>query len=400
MLAKDQLRFRIEGGRIEPRLLRPTPAALRLCTELLAFWREGVGQQRGPLEEAVVPVLHGSRSLLLARGLEKLVLDACAFREPPSLETERGLLLAASARLLAQPAADPAAHRVAVAAAAGLPDAGLEERLYADHPEAAVLESAPAWTAEELVGRYNLALCQGLLLGARSLRVRINDADTCMRRRLLAAMRFQRLLAEVHADGPELRLELGGPASVLDQGTRYGLRFACFLPALACCQDWRAEAEIEQGQGGARRRLRLELSPALGLPGDSAYLGFVPSEIAGLRERLAERLPGWRIEDGRLLPLPDGELVVADLRLQREDGRHADLELFHRWHAQPLHRRLGQMAAGALPLLVLGVDRSLAKRQEFAGLAEDAVMLRQGFLFSEIPAPGPLAAAVERLIGG
>jgi predicted nuclease of restriction endonuclease-like RecB superfamily len=263
-----------------------------------------------------------------------------------------------------------------------------------------VLERASTLGVPALIARYNLAQCQGLLLVARGLEVVIADADTGLRRRLLKALRFRRLLAEVAGDDQgELRLRVSGPASVLDQASRYGLQLALWLPALACARDWRASAEIDlpRRAGAPGGRARLELSHDLGLEGDSAFLGHVPEELADLQRTLAEKLPAWTWQDAQLLPLPGGELVVPDLQLAAAGGTVA-IEFFHRWHGHALRRRLDQLAGGLAPRLAIGVDRALARTREIAPLLEHPAFLAHGFLFSDIPAPRAIAEVVARLL--
>src|SRR5690242_13896569 len=110
MLTKQLLRYRVRADALEPTLLRPTPGNVAIATRLLAHWRGGVGQQRGELEETAGPILHESRALLAARGMQKLILDECRFADPASCERLRGEALAISARLLARPAATAEAH--------------------------------------------------------------------------------------------------------------------------------------------------------------------------------------------------------------------------------------------------------------------------------------------------
>jgi predicted nuclease of restriction endonuclease-like RecB superfamily len=398
MLTRDLLRFKLDGGRIIPRLLKPTPGNVDLAERLVAFWRAGVGARRGELEDQLTPLLHQSRALLVARGLSRLVEDECEFTAPTSCADVRTRALAASAHLLRTPAATADEHRAACAQLLELAPDTLAAGLYADLPDSEVLESAPEIAPRPLIERYNLALCQGLLLGAKSLSVEVDDADTGLRRRLLKALRFRRLLAEVAQDGPTLKLEVSGPASVLDQSTRYGLQLALFLPALACARSWRARAEIAAtSRAGGKQRGALELSHELGLVGDSAFLGHVPDELKGLDAALRERFPAWRIDEPRLLPLPSGELVVPDLQLT-VDGRTVAVELFHRWHATALARRLDQLERGLLPRFIVGVDRALAKTTTCAPLVAGAIFAKGGFLFTEIPTPRAIGEAVERVL--
>ena len=396
MLGKDHLRFASDDGRAVPRLLKPTPANVELAERILAHWTAGVGQQLGELEDAAMAVLHQTRSLMVAKGLQKLVVDECAFRDAASAAELRERALALSAQRLRAPAATPEAHRAAIATELGLGGEALSGLLYGDLPDAAVLEKGCPWGAGTLIERYNLAQCQGLLLTARELTVTIHDTATGLRRRLLKALRFQRLLAEVRPAGTALRLVISGPGTVLDQASRYGLNLALFLPALACAKRWEAEAWVSPLRTGAP--LRLDLSDGLGLVGDSHFLGYVPQEVRAFEAELRAKRPEWAVEEPEPIALRDGELVVPDVQL-RIAGRVVAVELFHRWHSTALTRRLEQLAAGEAPGLVLGVDRAVAKRTEHAALAGDPLFAARGFLFSELPTLRALGAAVQAMTG-
>ena len=386
MLTKDLLRHRLHDGRIVPQLLKATPAIVTLAQQLLDFWDAGVGRCLGELEDAALPILHGTRSLLVAKGLQKLVLDACTFRDAASCFALRELALAESARRLQQqPPADPAIHRAAVSAAIGQPLA----LLYGDLPDAAVLEHGSGLTVAKLLARYNLAQCQGLLLTARELDVTIHDADTGLRRRLLMALRFQRLLVEVRADGPRLRLGIAGPGAVLDQASRYGLNLALFLPALACATHWESTAWVTPSREHAA--LRLDLSDALGLVGDTRFLGHVPEEIRIFKKELAEKRSEWQQLEPALLTTRNGEVVVPDLQFSVA-GKTVAVECFHRWHHAALTRRLDQLAAGELPSLVIGVDRAAAKR--IPDLTQHLGYSGRGFLFNDLPTIRALSSVI------
>lgn len=395
MLTRDLLRYQVRDGKLLPRLLKPTPANLALADGLLAHWRAGIGERLGELEEAALPIIHESRSALVGKGLQKLLLDACTFADPASAEELRSRALAASAELLATPAVDAAGHRAAVAARLGLDPAALGEALYADLPHLARLQAAPGWGAEELLERANLALCQGLLLGARSLVVELPGADAGALRRLAKALRWRRLLAEVRRTPALATLVISGPAAVLDQAKSYGLQFALLLPELATTRRWSARAECD----GPRREpgpLTLELDQDTGLRAPAGFTGHVPAELAAWLAKLGERLAGRTIDPAPdPLLLPGGELVVPDLAI---DG--VPIELFHRWHTAALRRRLDQLGRAPLERLVVGVDRTLAKSADAAGCTDHPAFARHGLLFSDLPAAAALAAAVARVQPG
>ena len=399
VLTKDLLRFQLRDGRIVPTLLKPTPGHLALAGSLIDHWNGGVGKRLGELEDEAVPLLHESRALVVARGLQKLVLDRCRFVDAASAEHLRREALLASAAALRAPATDADAHRAAIADGLGLDSAALAERLYGDLPDQAVLAAGPDLDPGDLLAQYNLALCQGLLTHASELRITVHDAATGLRRKLLKALRWRRLLAHIAGDdGAALDLVVSGPGSVLDQATRYGLQLALFLPALACAKRWSAAATVKVPRVGGGSAV-LTLDHTLDLPGDSAFLGHVPAELRDLTTALAAACPEWTLEDPQLMPLSDGEIVVSDLQL-RADGATWRIELFHRWHGSALARRLTQIARGQAPGLLLGVDRALARTAAVAPLLDDPLFARRGFLFSDLLTPRGLREAVARAAGG
>ncbi|MEK7414339.1 MAG: DUF790 family protein, partial [Planctomycetota bacterium] len=323
---------------------------------------------------------------------------ACTFADPESLAALREIAFDTSAKLLAQPAVHVSAHVAAVAQVMGRDTATFSDALYADLPDRAVLREAPAWDAASLIGRYNLALCQGLLLGARELRVHVRDRDRGLHRRLVRSLRRRRLCAEISlADNDGLYLTISGPAAVLDQRTAYGMQLALFLPALACARVWSAVADVHPPCAAAGTPpLPFALDAGMGLPGDLALLDFVPTELRDWLATLSTKLPGWRAVDPDPIVLPGGGIILPDLALDDGAGPIA-IELFHRWHLRPLAERLAQIEAGALPSFLIGIDRSLKRLAEARPLMDHAAVASRGFLFSDLPSPRALAEALGRL---
>ncbi|MDA3962004.1 MAG: DUF790 family protein [Planctomycetota bacterium] len=391
MLTKDLVRTKRDGKRIVPLFLKATPAVRAVCEDLLLFWREGLGKTRGELLDQVTPILYRARSLVMSRGLQKLTVDACRFTDPANAAEMRWQALTASARVLAQPAASAAAHQATVASELGLAVPELDAGLYADLPQEARLESAPDWSADALIARYNMSLVQGLVLRCAELELTVIDDDVGRRRQLLKNLRFQRLLAELRGSGEELRMRISGPGSVLAQASRYGLQLANFVPAITGLKQWRLRAEIAGARGGVSDGGILELSHEDGLQAVNRFLAYQPEELRELVAALHSRAPELSLrEDGELLVVPGGELVAPDLRLERGTAAPIRIELFHRWHRHALARRLDQLAAGAAPELVLGIDRSLAKLKEVVPLLEHPMAVQRSFLFSGYPTASAL----------
>jgi uncharacterized protein len=394
MLTRQLLRFQVDGDRLQPRLLKTTPAVVALADELLAHWRAGIGRMRGELEDGESAILHGSRQMLIGRGLSKVLTDACDFGDPASAEELRTAALQASFARLAQPEPSSDAHRALVAGDLGIEASALSDGMYADLPDRAVLGSVPGWDAGSLIGRYNLALCQGLLLGAHELRVHLRDRERGIQRRLVRALARRRLCAEVAAaDAGGLYLTVSGPAAVLDQRSAYGMQLALWLPALACARNWSAIAAVIPPRGAVASNMELDAS--LGLPGDLALLDWVPGELADWLQQLPTKLPGWHAVDSEPLLIPGGVVVLPDLTLDDGAGPVA-IELFHRWHLRQLGTRLAQMRDGHLPGLLIGIDRSLQRLAEARPLLADPLVVSRGFMFSDLPAPRTLAEALRR----
>jgi len=398
MLTRNLLRFAVRGDRLDPRWLKPTSAVLGLAGEILDHWRSGIGRMRGELDETESAILHGSRQLLVGRGLSKVLTDGCDFGDPASAEMLRSRALRASFAALAAPLVSAEAHRTAVAAVLGVEPAALADAMYADLPDRAVLAQVPGWDAGQLIARCNLALAQGLLLGAREVRVHLRDRERGIQRRLLRALARRRLVAEVaSADGGGLYLTVSGPAAVLDQRSAYGMQLALWLPALACARSWSATAAVIPPR--AQHETTMELDAALGLPGDLALLDWVPTELRQWLEQLPAKLPGWQPVDAEPILLTGGAVVLPDLAMDDGQGAVA-IELFHRWHLAQLHVRLQQMRDGLLPGLIIGVDRGLQRLAEARPLMDDPLIGERGFLFSDLPSPRALAEALKRARNG
>lgn len=388
MLNKETLRYKIEGSTIKPSFVKVDGALLAVAEGLLAYYHSQKGQPKSEIQDGLTPHLYRAHNLTVARGLHKLIEDRCSFTDPENQRELREAVFAASAAALAKPDPDLRAHHKAIAQQLGKTSKQLYNALYADLPQAAVLESVCPLSALQLMHTYNLAQAQGLLIYAQSMQVSIADTDVAMRRRLLKAMRFRRLLADVKQDDiGNLILTVSGPGSVLEQHQRYGLNLALFLPAIICASDWEISADLMPPRKEKRTSVRLSLDAKSKLRGENKFLGYVPEEVTSLLERLQKQCPEWQSDDqAPLLSLASGEIVVPDFQIKTAQRSFA-IECFHRWHANAFKKRLDQLQGGELPGLIIGVDRSILKRKGFTDLAEHPVLKQRGFEFSNFPSP-------------
>lgn len=395
MLTRPLMRQRITDGTLRPLFIDASAKPLlALAQELVACAQDGVGRAREEVDESLAAIAGAARQPAVARGLVKLLVDRMTFAEPTpetisrrsdwvqrALEVRRGLDEAASVEDFEAALASRLEHPLDEVRAA----------LFADLPQTRPLLDFESLEARELLDRYNLALSQTPLLGARRLTLRARAPELLRVRRLLRWLRFCRLVAEVRRDGEDWELIVEGPAAVLALHKKYGLQLASFLTGVPGLGTWTLEADIET----RGRHARLVLSDADPLVSTlPAAVGWLPPELKSLAADF-ENDADWEVD---LLPLPRHTgtrgLCVPDLTLRGRDGqREVAVELFHPWHAGALDRRLEELRVRPDPGLVLGVDRALLKAP---GLKAALEARDDVFFFNAYPS----ARALKKLLPG
>jgi len=382
VLTRDLLLFRVRDGRLRPSFIRrEEPELLAIAQELIAELEGGKGQTRDELEEALSLRAGAFSRPRIAKGLVKLLLDRALFDEATEGVAEtRWERFQLASRVMQELPADATleAYEARLAEALPLPLPQVREALYVDLPGNRRLLGWEALTPAGLLDRYNLALAQGPLMGARRLTLRARSPELLRVRKLLRWLKFCRLVAEVRRDGEDWALEVEGPGALLSLQKKYGLQLASFLSVVPVLERWELMAEVE---AHARRRavLVLDHRDPLVSPLPTA-LGHIPEEVATLAEGFEDAV--WELD---LTPLPRhmgaSGLCVPDLTFRhKETGREVALELFHAWHAGALARRLGELRSRPDMGLLLGVDRALAKGEEREALeAHPQVVLFNGF---------------------
>ncbi|WP_130472697.1 DUF790 family protein [Candidatus Magnetaquicoccus inordinatus] len=417
MLTRDLLRFDIRRERVYPRYLDVQDRSWQeVARALNDTFEAAVGSSREELQEACLPIIHGARSPLVTKGLCKLLLDRCQFQEGSGEWAARRLQVFQTAAALFYSAAEQEAgsndlqHYRQMVGQRMQEDADqLAARLYADLPDRQQLLSFAGLQAEALLQRYNLALAQGPLLWAKSMQLHMEEKDVGVRRRFFRQLKFFRLLVRLQRPTAEsYRLHLDGPLSLFEGSGRYGVLLASFLPVICLLSRWQLTADIEfparmsehasRGKKGSGAVL-LELDHGSGLHTHLQQTAdIVPEELSRFATLFAEQVSAWKIaESSDLLELQRQEWVIPDWSFQHQSGQVVHLELFHRWHAQILRRRLHSLVQGksALPALAIGVDRALSKQADMAELLEKSDWFqRHGFVYHQIP---PLKRVVEAL---
>lgn len=409
MLSRDLLRWRSRSGELEPLWLGSGPSLITVAEQLLGLYRASHGARQSDIDEALPPIIHACRSQVVARGLHKIIADACTFTQGEDLRELRSAIFDASAKALREnPSAHCEGHRAQVLATIPDSDARLLEDpqlLYADLPQWARLEATPHWSAEEVIDRYNMHLAQGFLLGAHRLDLQLDGRQLSvgMRRRLLKALRWQRLLVHIQASAEDdvLRFEISGPGAVLDQRSRYGLQLAQLLPHIASLPHWQLQARVTPPRSPRDPQpgeLLLRLDERAPLRGGSRFLAHVPKELSGLAAAWNPRLQPWQLSDEPpLLPIAGAtgpEWVAPDYLLTHPQYGNFSLECLHRWHGTILPRRLQQITEGRAPRLLLAIDRALVRSGEGKALIEAFPQPQRLMLFNDLPT----LSALKRLL--
>lgn len=188
----------------------------------------------------------------LARGLAKLLEDACEFDEAnleDSAAIRRELFARATELRRSSPAAwDRDSIVQQLCAERGWTADGLEGRLYADLPGAQRLLRVPDWTPEILVDCYDDSRVQAVLLRAVQVRVTYRETSSAQLRELFRQLKFRRLLHHSRRIEPRgLGLTIDGPYSLFESVTKYGLQLALLATALRDAGDFELDADVLWG---------------------------------------------------------------------------------------------------------------------------------------------------------
>jgi predicted nuclease of restriction endonuclease-like RecB superfamily len=363
--------------------------------------RARVGEPREAIEDALDAAVaaEGASDRRLASAVRKLVLDGCRFEEtdPEAATALRRELFrrAAAARREATPTApfDRAAVMGAEAAARGATAEALEAALYADRAGAQRLLGIALPTPAAMAAEFPLAEAQAVLLRATQVRATVRSRDAAIYRHLFRRLKFLRLLPAI-STGPDgaIQIELDGPLSLFQGGTRYGLQLGLALPAIAACDAWSIEADLRWG--AERRALRFRLG------GSAAAVGValppeLPEELARLVEAFERLDSGWRIErEPAVLDLPGAGLCVPDLAFVRErDRARVHFELLGFWSREAVWRRVELVRAGLEHRILFAASRNLRVGEAVLEDSPTAAL----YVFARVLAAKEILARLEQL---
>ena len=371
MLTADLVHTRRRGDRliVVPLPDEDRPRALELAGFYLEQARLHQDRTRGEFLEACQAVELQSKEARLAKGLMKLVMDACVFEEETPLDAAalRADLFTRATSARRSTSTTPGFDRDRLLAECadphGISPEALLSALYADLPEAHRLRQVYLPSAERLLATYDLAQYQATLLRATSLVAKVSASSPDRYRRLFRTLKFHRLLYAIAPlpKGRGYTIALDGPMSLFEQTTKYGLKLALALPAIQACGAWSIEADLRWGKD--RRSLRFQLSGDGDGQLDEPTL---PDDLATLLGDLQRLDSPWRVEaTSALLEAKGVGLCVPDLCFtHKETGDMVYLELLGFWSRDAVWKRIDLAKSGLPHKVIFAVAKHLRVGEE------------------------------------
>ena len=376
MLKKEHIICKINSGRVKPVYIAPDdPAARENASGLLAVYRHACSSSLtcNELEELSRNLIDSSTDPRFTSGLNKLLLDRCQFEAVENIDypaRRRELFLASAANFKA-----------------GLPP--LPENpndIYGDLPGFERLKSFQDITPVELLDAFNLAQAQALLIYAETLTLQLADPDVTALRKVMKAIKFFRLSAKFeYGRNGVVNIDISGPYSLFGPTMKYAVSLASLLPVAVNLKQWKLSAQLKFRD--RELKLKLDGKNLLRSPNRS-FSSFVPEEIRLYHRLFAEKSADWQIiGDTPFLDGGNQEIIFPDLSFQeKSSGKVIHLELFHRWHAGQLARRIELLKKHPELPLILGIDRSIADEETIAAMTDsDPLLAGRCRLFRDFP---------------
>ncbi len=398
VLTSEQSIVSYENGRATPdRLTRGRHGHyLDYARKMLAVYQSGVGRTRRELHQSVGNLLANEPDCDRRRvaAFCKLLDEAGEFdRDIRGKAAELRLRVFAMAAkyhplvTTADGIFEHAEHEVKnrIAGELGRPWEQIDSELYADVMEFQRLRSFTGYgpDAAALLSRYNVAQLQACLYRAQ----RMSVAATTDFKTILRYAKLARLLHEVYRLGPSrYRIDLSGPASILQETRRYGVNFARFVPALLACRDWSLEAAVRTPWNGpAKLRLSSEDGYSSHLPPPVEFDSSVEESFA---KKFGAEREGWRLAREGAILYEGQSAFVPDFVFRREDGTEVFLEIVGFWTPQYLAAKRETLARFRQHRILIAVaERSVR---------EDAVIPPDVLVYKTALKVEPVLAALHK----
>ena len=355
MLTGNLVRVRVTQSEIIPQLIAPTsPKHTERAEQLLSLFAEAQKQQqmRKDIEEWIAELSSLDVEHKIFKGFAKILLDRSVFTEPKlsmenpptpvqvradifALASEKGVF---SEWSKTNEALSHEQIFAQVAEQYGCDAEQLRSYLYSDLHSMQCLQFVRGFsTPSLLIHRYNIALCQAILLHANSLQISFTQMDPKWLRYLFRVIKFHKLMFFLERKEEEVVLTLDGPQSLLKQSSRYGMQLALFLPALLLVPTpWSLKGVIQWN----KRKKTFSLDHNTHMRSHYQETGVWRSDAERIfEERFREKETGWSMQDGELLHLKGQRVIQPDFTLTKGDKK-VHLEIVGFWRKGQLSNLL------------------------------------------------------------
>lgn len=377
MLTGDLLLISTDKKQIKPRLIDPqSKRYLEFAELILAIVRAAYTNEKPRLsiEAEINDLCAGITDHKVVQGIAKMMLDRCEFElsalqekipiSPYELRIEAFQLAQDLGPIAYQPqeGRKTAADIWAILAEKYECDAQqLRRFLYADRNDMQCITSLRDFAKpEDLLHRYNMGLCQAILLRSTQIQLRLKAPEPKMLRYLFQSIKFHRLMFSIETRGNDILIVLDGPQSLLSQSSRYGLQLAnCFpiIPLFEC--EWSLHADLLWGKKHKFKK-QMQLSSQNGLVSHYQKKGTWRSNAElWFEERFLALETDWVLEGATPIHLDDQNILVPDFSF-RKDQHVVHMEIVGFWRKEYLEKRLAQCPNN----MFLAVSRKLVSDQK------------------------------------
>lgn len=362
MLTSDLVVVRRRGNEISlPAIAGKSRADLEMLAEqALSGARLLRGHPRSEWDAFLLGLGETSQQKKLARGLGRLLEQACTFEVPPDGDAEalRTAVFDVAARRWQSlpPGARFERGRVLaeVAGQLGLEPPSVERNMFADLPFAQILLEVPDLTPSALVDIYDQSRVQAVLLRAVEVRVVLPFRSGEAIRHLFQSLKFRRLMFCSERVGQDkLRLTINGPFSLFESVAKYGLELALLWPTLLSLGDVELEADVQWGRTRDPHIFRCESPRSRAGEAGSVSVPDMRGELVELLSRIPTLAPPFTVRPATvLLEVKGMGVCVPDLTFEDARGRLVHLELLGYWSRDTVWKRIDLARAGlAAPVL-------------------------------------------------
>ena len=363
MLTSDLLRYRAKKKVVEPLYLDTSSQTAKEKAELLtSIFEDSLERPYDAIEEQVQEAIGYGTDFLVWRGLAKLLHDRSEFQTISPVDPVDIRRAVFEASTLHGPVTSDAIRQTVLneaAATLGITAIACEEALYADLTGRQRLATYKKIKPDDLLQRYNMAQAQGILYKATRMEIWLAEQDANLLRYLFQILKFHGLMHRIWRVEDGWKVDIDGPASLLRQSRKYGLKMAIFLPALVLMEKWRMVAELDWGKN--QQDYTFALSDEDGLVSHYRARGQWLSDAEKMLEARFEGYEtAWELERrGTLLELDGGQVLIPNYVLKHPDGRVVFMEVIGFWRKSYLERRLESLSEMPNTPLILVVSEQL-----------------------------------------